>query len=141
MKRYFTFETPPDPMQYSPRGMYHYMSLPGSGYICVLEEESAEVPADWIELPHLLEQAPAYFDGIQHVCGTASGSSSSAASASTQTVTTPAVSAQVTAATPQTSATGVTNSSGLTPLAGISVSDTTFQLAKKLASINRNFHP
>ena len=107
MKRYFTFATPPDHAVYQPRGMYHYTSLPGSGFVCVVDEESADVPADWTELPHLLESVPANFNGI----GTTPGPHVASASAP------------------------------VSPIAGIAPTDTTFQLAKKLAKLNRHFHP
>ncbi len=71
MKRYFTSPTIPDPTTYQPRGQYGYLVLPGGGIICVLNEESSYPPSDgsWTELPHLLENVPAKFDGIQHVLG------------------------------------------------------------------------
>lgn len=64
MKRYFLFSNPPDPAVFNPSGQYHYVSLSVSGYICVVEEESVEVPSDWIELPKLLDSSPANLNGI-----------------------------------------------------------------------------
>ena len=109
IKRYFTFATPPDPAKYQPPGGYHYMSLPGGGYIAVLLEGGA-VPADWVELPHLLERTAANFNGINTTAGAYIQPAGSLAP------------------TP-------------TPLGAVAPTDTTFQVAKKLASINWHFHP
>lgn len=113
MKRYFTFLTLPD-AAYAPRGGYHYMSLPGAGYVGVIMEESVDAPEDWIELPHLLDSSPAQFDGIQHALGMSSG------------VGAPAL---------------YVLNSAQSPLAGIVATDSTFQIAKKLSAINRVFRP
>ena len=80
------------------------MSLPGSGYVCVLEDGDAEPHPDWTELPHLLESVAANFNGV-NALGMA-------------------ISANATA-----------------PIAGIASTDTTFQVAKKLAAIASHFHP
>ena len=114
LKRYFTFQTPPDPAKYQPRGMYHYMSLPASGYVCVVEEEGSEVPSDWVELPHLLESTPANFNGINTAAGA---------------YVAPAL------------AVGAIAQPAPASIAGVVHTDTTFQVAKKLAKINRHFHP
>jgi hypothetical protein len=108
MKRYFTFETPP--ANYHPNAMYHYMSLPGSGYICVIFESDADVPADWVELPHLLEARAANFNGINTTPGDY---------VHPLTAQTPAPAAR----------------------AGILVTDSMFQIAKKLATENKLFRP
>jgi hypothetical protein len=88
MKRYFTFANPPDPKTYRAVCFYHYLALPSGGHIGVLLEESAPVPSDWTELPHLLE-------------GKAAGLKDH----------------------------------------GCAPTDTTYQAAKKLAAINKHFHP
>lgn len=142
MKRYFT--SPTQPGAHDSDSEYHWMELPGGGYVIVMLDGELTPGTAWAELPHLADpdRPPAYFDGIQHVLGTASGTpTSSTPNASTQTVTTPAVSAQVTAVQPQSQLIGATNSSGFTALAGIQLSDTTFYVAKKLAALNRHFHP
>lgn len=110
MKRYFTFEKLPDPTKYNPHGMWHAMSLPGGGYVCVLDEESSQVPSDWVELPHLLDSSPANFNGVN----TARGAYVHPAAA-----TTPAP----------------------LPRAGILVTDSMFQVAKKLTTENPLFRP
>ena len=75
MKRYFTFSTPPDTTTYRPRGLYHYVSLPGQDYICVVEHELVETPNDWTELTHLLGPSAANFNGINGTPGEYSGPS------------------------------------------------------------------
>lgn len=115
MKRYFTFQTMRDMVPpYQPRSFYHYMSLPESGYICVLEDGDAEPHTDWTELPHLLEATAANFNGVNATAG--------------------AYIAPPLAA-------GSTAQPAPTAIAGITHTDTTFQVAKKLATINRHFHP
>lgn len=60
MKRYYTFQTPPDVTTYRPRGSYHWMSLPkAGGYLCVVMDEETDPHPDWAELPHLLDGATA----------------------------------------------------------------------------------
>ena len=114
MKRYFTFTTPPDPAAYHPRSFYHYMSLPGGGYICVLMEGDAEPSPDWVEIGHLLDPGAANFNGINRTSG---------------------------AYIAPTLAAGAVAQATLSPLGGVSHADTMFQVAKKLATINRHFHP
>ena len=114
MKRYFTFMTPPDPANYHPRSFYHYMSLPAEGYVCVLMEGDAEPHPDWLEIGHLLDSSAANFNGINTTPGA---------------YVTPALT------------TGATARPAPAPLAGVTHTDTMFQAAKKLATINRHFYP
>lgn len=142
MKRYFTCATQPG--THDSDSEYHWMSLPGGGFVIVMLDGELDPHPDWNELPHLADpdRAPAYFDGIQHQLGTPGTQTASVTpTGGTFPVTTPAVSAQVTAVTPSSALSGLTNTSGLTALAGVQISDTTFQVAKKLAAINRHFHP
>jgi hypothetical protein len=74
-------------------------------------EESADPHPDWTELPHLLEQTPANFNGITHAPGAYV-----------------APAGQIAALAPAS-------------IGGVTHTDTTFQVAKKLAAINRHFHP
>lgn len=147
MKRYFTFQTPPDPNVYNPHGQYHFHELPGGGYVCVMEEESAATPSDWVELPHLLDQSPAGFDGIQHQLGKLSTAVANTASPpiaqqQTTTIATPGVTATVLAPVlPPSAAPTVTNTTPHAPLGGVLPTDTTFQVAKKLAIVSPVFRP
>ena len=114
MKRYFTFTTPPDPANYHPRSFYHYTSLPGDGYVCVLMEGDAEPHPDWVEVGHLLDPRTANFNGVNTIAGAYAAPARTAGAAVQAT---------------------------LLPLAGVSDTDTMFQVAMKLATINKHFHP
>ena len=69
MKRYFVTHKRPDPLTYQPRGLYHYIDLPAGGHVVVVAEEGSEIPDDWVQLPHLLDSAPAGFNGTHSTLG------------------------------------------------------------------------
>jgi hypothetical protein len=114
MKRYFTFATPPDPVAYHPRSFYHWMSLPESGYVCVLQDGDADPHPDWVEIASLLDGSPANFNGINMTPGA---------------YVAPAL------------ASGATAQATPASIAGVSPTDTMFQAAKKLGIINPLFRP
>lgn len=139
LKRYFVTDTQPDDARFHCESPYHWMSLPGSGFVIVMMDGQHDPDPTWTELPHLLENVPAAFDGIQPVLGTATAGPASTPSAVSQTITTPAVTATTTQL--QQPAPSVINNTSHTPLGGVNVTHTTYQIAKKLAAINRHFHP
>lgn len=144
MKRYFTTATQPGSTAFHCGSAFHYHSLPGGGWVVMMVDGGYDPDPSWTELPHLADpdRPPAYFDGIQPVLGTGTGSAPVAANATTQTVTTPAVTGQVTAVSPQSVSSGVTNSTSHQPLGGIDISDTTYHIAKKLAAaLGGIWHP
>lgn len=77
MKRYFTAAAAPPlysrdkPTSFYVDSEYHYMNLPGGGIVIVMLEEHAAPDPSWVELPKLLNQAAAGFNGVNHALGTA----------------------------------------------------------------------
>ncbi len=67
MKRYFVADAIPE--GYNPRGLFHYADLPAGGHVVVVCEEGSHVPPDWVQLPHLLDNSPAGFNGTHAKLG------------------------------------------------------------------------